>query len=488
MTSFVRADASLEQNISTLLIAGCLAVAAISAGRLSANEPSQPSPETQYRALPYQHAWFPATQNTGSPYETDRSMPMLIPPGDGQAQVTSQQSSDPLPAEEKTKPATEQAWVKDGFKIIPYGSLWGSTLYTTRRAFPGPYTLFVLPLNEQGEPDFFLDTRRTRLGLDVIGPRLADWGDAQTGGKVEIDFHGAFIVENRPGVLLRHAYGEIKNDQARLLAGQAWDVISPLNPGTISYSVMWAQGNIGYRRAQIRLERYLELPADYKFTAQGSINQNIISDFADEPGVVTESVDWPLLQGRVALTDESPIWGGGPVTLGISGHIGEQGFDFVTVGPPPLNLPPADDVRLRTWSFNVDLYMPLTKRCGLQGEYFIGENLSTFLGGIVQGVCPCLRRPIRSHGGWVELWYDWSETYHSHVGYGVDDPNVEDMLFGRTYNQFLFANIIYDVTSYLMLGFEVSLAKTTYRETRPDEPIPVSGEAVGFEFTGQYVF
>jgi hypothetical protein len=342
-------------------------------------------------------------------------------------------------------------------------------------------------LNEEGEPDFFLDTRRTRLGLDVIGPRIAACGNAQSSGKVEIDFHGEFVAENRPGVLLRHAYGEIKNEEFRLLAGQTWDVVSPLYPSMLSYSVLYAQGNIGYRRAQVRLERYVSLPTDQQLTLQMSINQNVINDFTDDPGVEPESVGWPLIEGRVAYSDDTRDWIAGPVSLGFSGHIGEQGFDFVTVGPP-LNLPPQDDARIRTWSLNVDLRVPITNQSGFQGEYFMGENLSTFLGGIAQGVCPCLRRPIRSHGGWVELWHDWSPDYQSHLGFGVDDPNGNDMLFGRTYNQVLFANIVHDVTEFLIIGFELSLNKTTFKETRPGEPIPITGESVGFEFTGQYVF
>jgi hypothetical protein len=382
----------------------------------------------------------------------------------------------------------ELAWTKGDFKIVPYGALWGSAIYVTRRTFPGPYTLYVLPLDQQGEDAFTIDTRRTRLGIDITGPRIAAFGCAQSGGKVEIDFHGAFVVENKPGVLLRHAYGEVKDDEFRLLAGQTWDVISPLNPGVLSYSVLWGEGNIGYRRAQVRIERYLALPADQQLTLQLSLNQNIVSDFTAEPGVEPESSAWPLIEGRLAFTDDSPGPLAGPVALGISGHIGEQGFDFTAVGPPPLNLPPADDVRIRTWSFNVDLRVPVTKRSGFQGEYFMGQNLSTFLGGIVQGVCPCTRRPIRAHGGWVELWHDWSPCWHSHVGFGVDDPVDRDMLFGRSYNHALFANVSHDVTSHLIVGTELTLAKTTFRETRPGEPVPRSGNSVGIEVTGQYGF
>ena len=77
------------------------------------------------------------------------------------------------------------------------------------------------------------------------------------GGKVEIDFERTIDVENKSSVLLRHAYVEVKNDDFRLLAGQTWDVISPLCPGVLFYSVGWDGGNIGYRRPQFRGERYM---------------------------------------------------------------------------------------------------------------------------------------------------------------------------------------------------------------------------------------
>jgi hypothetical protein len=62
-------------------------------------------------------------------------------------------------------------------------------------------------------------------------------------------------IENRPTVLLRHAYWEVKNERFRFLLGQYWDVISPLQPSMLLYSVGWNAGNIGYRRTQIPFER-----------------------------------------------------------------------------------------------------------------------------------------------------------------------------------------------------------------------------------------
>ena len=367
------------------------------------------------------------------------------------------------------------AWTKGPFRIIPYGTLWGSMLYATDRTSPGPYTLYVFSEADQGEDSFVIDTRRTRLGMDVTGPPIPLFHNAASGGRVEIDFHGAFAVENKPGVLLRHAYGEVKNEQFRLLAGQTFDVVSPLFPGVLNYSVGWGGGNIGYRRAQVRLERYLQLTSNSTWTNQFSLNQNIVSDFSAVTGVTPESSGWPLLEGRTALTidDFGPYRL--PMTVGVSGHIGSQSFDFRF---PQIA---AEDYEVKTWSGNVDFRMPVTPWFGVQAELFTGDNLGTFLGGVVQGVDLIGRNAIRSSGGWMELWYDWTDTLHSHLGYGIDDPRDTDITIGRTYNSFLFGNVIFDITKKMNVGMEITNWRTEYRTTVP-------GDSVTFEFSGQYAF
>jgi hypothetical protein len=94
---------------------------------------------------------------------------------------------------------------RDGFRLAPYGALWGDLIYATSRTQTGPFTLFVFSEQDQGEETFQLDVRRTRLGFDLFGPAIDVGGGASTGGRVEIDFHGDFITENRAAVLLRHA-------------------------------------------------------------------------------------------------------------------------------------------------------------------------------------------------------------------------------------------------------------------------------------------
>jgi hypothetical protein len=370
------------------------------------------------------------------------------------------------------------AWRKGDFTITPYAWLWATAVYETERSAVGDYTLYVLSAQDQGESAFHMDARGSRVGFDVLGPRICFFDNAQSGGKLEIDFHGQFVTENKSGVLLRHAYWEVKNEDFRLLAGQTWDIISPLNPNTIMYSIYWGAGNIGYRRAQFRGERYFSFSDCCLLTFQGSINANIVSDIASAatPGFSGDHSAWPVLQGRTAFTFGDRGKGGRPVTLGVSGHIGEQVYDFTAA-------PAQDDVYLRTWSTCVDLRAPITDRFGFQGEYFMGQNLGTYLGGILQGVDVGNRRSIYSHGGWISMWYDLTPRLHSQVGYTIDDPLDADLssASSRTYNSAYWGGFLFDITKQFTTGIELSSWRTLYRGKTP-------GESVRLEVMAKYTF
>ena len=116
-----------------------------------------------------------------------------------------------------TSTAKKYAWTKGDFKVVPYGILWGNMAYETARTRDGDYTFYVFSFDDDGGDTFHVNARATRLGIDVAGPKLWLFDCAESGGKVEIDFFGSFVLENKPGVLLRHAYWEVKNDDYRLL-------------------------------------------------------------------------------------------------------------------------------------------------------------------------------------------------------------------------------------------------------------------------------
>lgn len=366
------------------------------------------------------------------------------------------------------------AWTKGDFRIVPYGILWFNMAYETERTNDGDYVLYVFSRDQRGYDAFHVNARATRLGIDVSGPQIPLFDCADSGGKVEIDFFGQFAGgENKPGVLLRHAYWEVKNEQFRLLAGQTWDVISPLYPGTLMYSVGWGGGNIGYRRAQLRYERYVPLTWASMLTWQTALAVDLCSELA--PANCADHAGWPVIQTRVAVTlgNDQTTWL--PITVGVSGHIGEQQFLFNPADD-------TDDEIARTWSLNADVRVPVTERFGFQGEFFTGENLGTYMGGIVQGINVGTGDPIRTTGGWFEVWYDWTSRWHSHVGYGIDDPVNRDVANGgRTYNHFIFANLSYDVTEKFLLGFEYTSWRTLYQALAP-------GESDHFAFVAKYGF
>ncbi len=425
------------------------------------------------------------------------SGPQMLPAGYGRSEAMPGEEAAAIIESLRPEIAAEAkkaAWTKGDFRIVPYGSLWASMISQTERTTPGSYTLWVPSSDEQGESALILDARRTRLGLNVEGPTVPFFHCATSGGTVEIDFQSPVSsdFENRATVQLRHAYWEAKDDSFRFLVGQNWDIISPLYPSTLSYSVGWDGGNIGYRRPLVRLDRRY-FPTDMlELTAEVGLAADVVTDLSTVTGVRRETSNWPVLEGRIAATlgprrddDRNP-------TVGVSGHVGEQGFDFldtISADLNPLGFPEEDDVRILTWSMNMDLLVPLSERLTFKGEYFNGANLGTFLGGIGQGVCPCLRQAIRANGGWAELGYDFSPRWHTFAGFGIDDPNVEaDALFGRKYNQFIFSTITCDLTKKLNMGLEVTFWKTLYYEARAGRTTPAPGESAVFELVARYGF
>ncbi len=401
------------------------------------------------------------------------------------AQPVEQRQEEYFTLDELKTEMKKLAWTKGEYRIVPYGYVSASLISESQRTYPGDYTFFVYSPVPSTEQLFHVDAKSTRVGLDLSGPAVGWCGGAASGGKVEIDFQGSFVTENKAGVLLRHAYCEVKNEEFRLVAGQTWDVISPLYPGVITYPVGWAGGNIGYRRAQFRGERYFAWSDSLLFTAQGSLNVDIASDFAGSTLNQGDHSGWPVLEGRLATTIGPRGKGCRPIQFGVSGHIGEQKYDFYNGSTQVASNEPE-----RTWSLNADIRIPLGERWGFQGEFFTGENLGTFLGGILQGVnvqrAPVTQtfisaNTVRSTGGWFEVWYDWRSDLHSHFGYSLDDPCDSDLTSGRLYNQFYFGNIIYDVTPKFALGLELTQWKTLWVGSP-------TGDSTRVEFQAKYGF
>ncbi len=419
----------------------------------------------------------PAEQNAAAPAPTVQPIPpeatLAAPASTASLSVPPASQDEYYSMDEIRAEMKKLVWKKGDFTVTPYGTIWTSMSFESQRTNNGYYTIYAYSPQDQSQATNHFDMKSTRLGLDLLGPRIPYFDCAQSGGKVEIDFQGTPLAENKAGLLLRHAYWEVKNEEFRLLAGQTWDVMSPLNPSVLQYAPLLGAGNMGYRRAQLRLDRFYAYSDVFMITAQSSLNATVVTDTAT--GVTTDHSDYPTLEGRLAATIGERGKGCFPAIFGVSSHFGDVRYSFTSV-------PAAKDQHFKTWSINADMVLPITSTFGFQGEWFTGENLSAFTGGILQGVNMVTREGIYSTGGWIETYYDWTPRTHFHVGYGLDDPLDSDISTGgRTYNQAIYANATYDLTKQFQVGFEYSNWQTVYKGMLP-------GNSDRFEIVAKYGF
>jgi hypothetical protein len=327
------------------------------------------------------------------------------------------------------------------YGYIKLDAAWDSSQVTT-----GDYVLYA---NEDGEGDdeFNLTAKQTRLGFKIKGP---DVGGMKTSGRVEADFYGSVGAENKPNVLLRHAYMVLDwpADQFSILAGQTSDVISPLLPTTLNYTVLWDAGNIGYRHPQIRATKQFNLGGDVQLELAGAISRTI-GDLEDATHAGADA-GFPTLQGRVSLT--FPCLGNKPTTAGLSGHWGQEEY------------PGDNDVD--SWSVNLDVLQPVNDWLAFAGEGFIGQDLGDYFGGIGQRVRNPLTaaRAIRAQGGWVQATMTPYKKWCFNVGVGIDDvDNASVNTGGRTLNRSIYGNAIYAINTHADVGVELSQWRTDYK-------------------------
>ena len=340
-----------------------------------------------------------------------------------------------------------------------YGYLKLDAAYDTSRTDDGNFAKWVERENtNQDDEQFNMTANQSRFGMNITGP---DDGEIKTSGRAEVDFYGGGS-QNKAHLMMRHAYMTLDwpADKFSILAGQTSDVISPLVPTTVNYSVAWWTGNIGYRRPQIRFTKVLGIDPDVDLKLEGAIARTIGRD--DEVVGGTESGEdsaEPTLQGRASVS--LPVFCSKPATIGLSGHYGKEEYDL-------LNGSHED---FRSWSLNVDFLQPVNNWLTIKSELFTGENLDAYLGGIGQGVTLTtganMYDEIGSSGGWVATSLGPWDGRRYNVGIAMDDVDRgdvdEDATGGaRTLNRCVFANMFCAIDKNAEFALELSHWKTEY--------------------------
>ena len=337
-----------------------------------------------------------------------------------------------------------------------YGYLKLDSAYDSSRINNGNYAQWAESESTNDNDDQFnMTANETRLGMLINGP---DNGGMKASGRVEVDFYGGGN-ENKANLMMRHAFFKLDwpEDRFNIIAGQTSDVISPLFPTTVSYSVCWWTGNIGYRRPQIRLTKELGFETGGFLKLEGALARTIGRDNVALAGTTDSGEDAgiPSLQGRASLT--LPMFGAEEATIGLSGHWGEEEYDIAANG---------QDKEFRTWSLNLDYTQPVCSKMTIKAELFQGENLDAYLGGIGQGVTLTgtnQYEEIGSKGGWIAASLGPWENKCFNVGIAVDDVDSGDTnVGGRTLNRSVFGNVICALDEQTDVGFELSHWRTEY--------------------------
>jgi len=338
------------------------------------------------------------------------------------------------------------------------GYFKGDVVYDQARANSGDYALFLL--NQPKNAVTSMTARETRLGFDFSW-KENEW---QTDARLEFDFYGLGVTaatlnsqENKGTTMLRHAYAQVTRGHWSLLAGQTSDIISPLVPKSVNYTVLWDQGNIGYRRPQLRVTGWVNASDKVKVTAALGATRTLGGDLDGDK--IDDGADavLPTAQGRLGIA--AKLGEKKTLEVGFSGHYGREQY--------VLNF---STQYVKSWSANVDLRAVIGDRFELLAEGFTGQDLGTYFGGVGQTVNP-LNHEIASMGAWGQISFKPIERVWINLGYGWDDPKDEDFEIPATattdvsfldFNSDVFGSIFCNVTSTVTAMIEVSGLKTEY--------------------------
>ncbi|MHC4628965.1 MAG: DcaP family trimeric outer membrane transporter [Planctomycetota bacterium] len=346
--------------------------------------------------------------------------------------------------------------VLSSLDIQLYGFLKLDAAYDTSQTDDGNFAKWVERENTNRDDDQFnMTANQSRFGIMISGP---DGGAMKTSGRAEVDFYGGGSP-NKAHLMMRHAYMKLDWPEERfnIIAGQTSDVIGPLVPATVNYTVAWWTGNIGYRRPQIRLTKVLGIDGDVDLTLEGAVARTIGRDNLFLAGTLDSGEDsgQPTLQARASVT--APVFCIKPATIGLSGHYGEEEYDVAANG---------SDKEFRSWSLNADFVQPVNDWLAIKSELFTGENLDAYFGGIGQGVTLTganMYDEIGSSGGWVAASLGpWSGRRYN-FGVAVDDVDRDDVNEGaRTLNRSVFANMFHAFDKNAEFALELAHWKTDY--------------------------
>ena len=297
---------------------------------------------------------------------------------------------------------------------------------------------------KENDGHFGMHPRLTRMGVKFKPVELGD--ERSLHGVIETDFQNGGS-ESRQILRMRHAYFNLRMGAFHFLAGQTWDLISPLYPAANIDGLMWNTGNLGDRHPQARLTYRPDgglLNAAVALGQTGAVDRKDL----DGNGVLDGSEAMrPFVQARVGLAQER-------LKAGVWTHWGAE----------ETAKPVGGDSSFTSTVVGVDASVSLGPRLTIEGEGWSGSNLSDIRGGIGQGINRETGEEIASTGGWAHLAVKPDDRWKLFAGAMMEAPDEDGVpAGGRTRNQALYLVGHYRPWKKFQAGLEYINWKTEYK-------------------------
>lgn len=361
----------------------------------------------------------------------------------------------PLAFANGTSKETTQKPAQEGFKIsskVPV-TLYG---FVAAQTFLGDSQLGSLGANQSAvAPNRVIDETTVTaddafLAFTLQNSRVGLYFDPYDfGGKnftidarFEIDFfeNSATATQALAQPRIRRLYTSIGNDSWRFLAGQEWELFAPLNTPTLNTgSNLWHQGNLGFRRPQLR-GTYNYKNGNNGLELAASINNSSNSLFLNDNGNTTAI---PMFQGRLGYWHQ---YDSGKLETYLSASYGQH--RNLTAG--------LDDVT--NWGVAVSVSAPIIKEyLTFMGEGHYGNSLNSQLS------ISAVTTDQITMGGWAAVQSQWNSWFETNVGYGMEDLDDDDVAaLGISSNSNIFGNLKFKPVKQFIIGFEYNYLSTEY--------------------------
>ena len=353
----------------------------------------------------------------------------------------------------------------DTSRLTINATLSGLSTFSTTRQFSPSLPLLLNPASptNQDTNTFSLHARQSSINAKFSGPEVCG---LTPGGEIYTLFFNDNITDDNYGLLVYFAYGELKNDRMRFAAGIQKDIFNSLGPTVLPISVLYASGNAGSYRGQIRYERFVHMSENAQLTFQIGVSEPIAT--LVRPQLIDPLIEdngWPNIECRLLLGfgETQNLMGGRkqrPVELSVSGVVGQLRISKPIPGP---GTPGPDRIVDDIWAVGCDFQYACTDRMGVKGEFFVGQTLAEYNAGVVQNFNSETFEPVRTMGGFCEIYYYVNPNFHLHCGYGIDDPFNSDLSDGQiSSNQTFFTTVLWNLSKNVQFGMEFDYRTTNY--------------------------